>query len=391
MSRMKNSCGLFTNIAPLYSKPLWLKLSSSVNVVYYFFTSPTGFSGIRVINVKESILLNNKTGFNWYFLKNLYIGNILVYQLGAAYKCLKTDFDAYIFNGEVQCLSNWIASLICRFKRKPVLFWGHGFYGNESWIKGYIRKLFYRLADYHLIYGKRSAELMVGSGFSPDKIYTVYNSLDFELHKKLYVSRDINILEKTKIELFPRNSDLPVAIFIGRLTREKKIPYLLKAIHMCKSRGHSINCLIVGGGIDSDSLKILSKSLDIEELVFFFGPSYEEEINANLIMISDCCVSPGNIGLTAIHSMSLGTPVITHGNLANQGPEAEAIIENKTGIFFEENNILSLSLSIEHMIYNLKKSSMESYCIEQIEKFWNPNKQASVFNEAVLKAINSKN
>jgi glycosyltransferase involved in cell wall biosynthesis len=107
-------------------------------------------------------------------------------------------------------------------------------------------------------------------------------------------------------------------------------------------------------------------------------------------MLSECCVSPGNVGLTAIHSLSLGTPVITHGNFYNQGPEVESVIQDETGLFFEENNVASLSDVIDNMILNKKKLLMETKCIEQVTRYWNPGKQAEIFNEAVLDSIKNK-
>jgi glycosyltransferase involved in cell wall biosynthesis len=122
-------------------------------------------------------------------------------------------------------------------------------------------------------------------------------------------------------------------------------------------------------------------------MVCFYGPSYDEVMNSKFIMLSECCVSPGNVGLTAIHSLSLGTPVITHRNYLNQGPEVESVIQNETGLFFEENNVFSLSDVIDYMILNKKKLLMETTCIEQVKKYWNPGNQAAVFEEAVLDSI----
>lgn len=384
---MKKSCGIFTNIAPLYSKPLWYGLAASKNVDYTFYSSQYGFSGIITIDINESKFVNRKGKLNWFFLKNIFIKNILVYQTGIISKCLKTNYDAYILYGEMHNFSNWIAALICKIRNKPVLFWGHGIYGNEKYIKKIIRRLYYKIADYHLVYGNRSRNLMIESGFSPDKIYTVYNSLDFCTHKKLYEERKQNDLRKLKKELFPDQSDLPVIIFIGRLTKEKKISYLLEAVLLSKKKGNSYNCLIVGDGHELDNLRLLSKSMEISDSVCFYGPSYNENINAKFIMLAECCVSPGNIGLTAIHSLSLGTPVITHQNMFNQGPEAEAVIQGKTGLFFEENDVYSLSGVIDNLILNRMKLSMAANCIEQVKEFWNPMKQTAIFDKAVMNSI----
>jgi glycosyltransferase involved in cell wall biosynthesis len=388
--RMKYRSAIFTNIAPLYSRSLWYKLSSSENIDYSFYSSGKGFSGIKTIDINESKTINQKGLLNWFFLKNFFIGRILVYQSGIISKCLKTDFDAYILSGEMYSISSWIAAIICKIRRKPLLFWGHGLYGDERNIKKIVRNLYYKIADYHLVYGKRSREFMIDSGLNPDKIFTVYNSLDYDAHCKIYEERNLNELLKIKSTLFPENETLPVVLFIGRLTEEKKISYLIEAISLCNNKGNRYNCLIVGGGEKSEDLQKLAVSLGIKDLICFYGPSYDENINSRLIMLSECCVSPGNIGLTAIHSLSLGTPVITHGNFFNQGPEVESVIQDRTGLFFEENNVVNLSEVIDYIIANKKKSSMETFCIEQVKKYWNPINQARIFDEALLDLIKNR-
>lgn len=384
---MKKSCGLFTNIAPLYSRSLWYELDASENIDYFFYSSRVGFSGIKTIDINESKIYNQNGKLNWFFLKNILIKHLIFYQTGLIPICLKTNYDAYILYGEMHSFSNWIAALICKARKKPLLYWGHGLKGNERFLKKAIRLLYYRIADYHLVYGNRSRNLLIESGFKPERVYTVYNSLDYSAHKQLYAEKNQNDLDFLRTELFPNKSTSPVIIFIGRLIKAKKISYLLEAIHLSKKKGNIYNCLIVGNGTELDNLRQLTVKLGISDQVYFYGSCYDENINGKLLMLADCCVSPGNVGLTAIHSLSLGTPVITHGNYFNQGPEVESVIQNETGLFFKENNVVSLSEVIDDMILNRKKLTMETSCIEQVKKYWNPKNQADIFEKAILDSI----
>ncbi len=384
---MRPKCGIFTNIAPLYSRSLWYELSSSENVEYFFYSSRNGYSGIKTIDINESKSVSINGKLNWFFLRNIFIKHVLVFQPGLISACLKTNFDVYIFSGEMYSISNWLAAIICRIRNKPAMFWGHGLYGNEKIIKKFVRLLYYKIADYHLVYAERSRKLMIASGIKSEKVFTVFNSLDFSALNNFYNTRSSSDLDELRKQLFPERWELPVIIFIGRLTKEKKISYLLESVALCKQKGNGYNCLIVGGGIESENLKSIADSLDISDSVCFYGPSYDESINAKLIMIAECCVSPGNVGLTAIHSLSLGTPVITHNNMGNQGPEADAVIPGVTGLFFEENNVQNLSEVIDDLILNRKKLFMEPKCIEEVKMYWNPVMQTSVFDKAVLNAL----
>ena len=57
-----------------------------------------------------------------------------------------------------------------------------------------------------------------------------------------------------------------------------------------------------------------------------------------------------NVGLTAIHSLSFGTPVLTHNNFDNQMPEVQAINEGENGGFFIENDLEDLIKKIEILV-----------------------------------------
>jgi hypothetical protein len=86
----------------------------------------------------------------------------------------------------------------------------------------------------------------------------------------------------------------------------------------------------------------------------------------------------------------LGTPVITHENFNNQGPEVESIIPNRTGFFFKENDISTLSGCIENVVVNRLKLSMEADCIKVIEDYWNPKNQSEIIEKAVTNAYNNE-
>ena len=58
------------------------------------------------------------------------------------------------------------------------------------------------------------------------------------------------------------------------------------------------------------------ENLNLQDQIWFYGACYDESKLGELIFNADLCVSPGNVGLTAVHSMGYGTPVITHNNFA---------------------------------------------------------------------------
>ena len=121
-----------------------------------------------------------------------------------------------------------------------------------------------------------------------------------------------------------------------------------------------------------------------KDWLHFTGACYDEEEIGRYLFVSDLCVSPGNVGLTAIHSLSLGTPVCTHSNMKDQMPEAEAITDGYNGILFEENNVQDLTLKIETWLKtNTDRVKIREQCYEIIDKYYNPTYQMSVINRLI--------
>ncbi|MBZ4043047.1 glycosyltransferase [Flavobacterium hibisci] len=128
------------------------------------------------------------------------------------------------------------------------------------------------------------------------------------------------------------------------------------------------------------------KKKKLEKNISFLGAIYDEEINSHALMYADLCVTPGEVGLTAIHSLSYGTPVISHDNLNLQMPEVESIIKGVNGDLYKYNSIESLSQVIDSWLSEnpIKTQSIAEDCYAIIDKFYNPNNQLKIFESVLL-------
>jgi len=372
-----------TNIAPLYVKPLWGLLSNSQIIDFDFIFSKKSKDGIETIDYINFNLMN----LNWNNVSNYYIKKALIFQKGLIKYVYNHDYDVYIFSGEMYNISTWISSIICKIKGKKIVYWGHGYYGDERGLKKILRLLFYKIPDLHFLYGTRSKNILEKNGLDYNKLITVYNSLDYDNLKIIRENKNVNYLKKLKLSLFPFSHNLPILIFIGRLTIEKKIHLLLYSIHKLRQQGHKFNTLIVGDGNERKKLVDLTNLLNINEHINFFGSCYDDHITGNLLLLSDMCVSPGHVGLTAIHAMSLGVPVITHNNFCKQAPEVEAIKQGYTGFYFKENDVNDLSNTILSFIQTKKAIDFKSNCIKEIELYFTPANQYKCITSAIISIL----
>ena len=291
---------------------------------------------------------------------------------------LRKSYDTYLILGDTRCLSTWIFSICARlfYPTKRIFFWSHCWYGKETKAEKHIKKIFFHLPKGGIfLYGNYAKELMIKEGFNPEKLYVIHSSLAYDKQLELRRTMSVKPIFTERFMNFDNN-----LIFIGRLTKVKQLDILLKAIKLLSDRGKFFNLTFVGDGSEREKLESLVKGLGLTERVWFYGACYDETVNADFIYNADLCVSPGNVGLTAMHVMMFGTPVVTHNNFAYQMPEFEAIHEGETGAFFEYGNVESLAQTIADWFSSKfdKREEVRKACFREIDTQWTPQFQINV-------------
>ena len=224
-----------------------------------------------------------------------------------------------------------------------------------------------------MLYGNYSKNLMIKEGFDKNKLHVIYNSLDYELQIKVRESLSLTTVFYDYFKNYNKT-----LIFIGRLTKVKRLDILLELQASFNKKNINYNIVIVGDGEDRSRLECLVCKMNLKN-IWFYGSTYNENEIGNLIYNSDLCVSPGNVGLTALHAMMYGTPVCTNNLFTEQMPEFETIDYPRTGFFFERNNVESLSNSISNWFtINRSRDEVRKYCYEKIDRFYNPKFQLSL-------------
>lgn len=295
---------------------------------------------------------------------------------------LRSDYDTYILNGEPRCLTAWLFMVGKRifFPSKRILLWGHGLSGKEGFLKHFIVRVFYKLSDGAFIYNERSSKLLATQGISPVNLHPIYNSLDYD--SQLPIRKNI---ARSNIYSNHFHNDLKNLIFIGRLTPIKQLHLLIEAVSVLREAGTQVNVTFVGDGSERARLEQLAKERNLQEQIWFAGACYDEYRNAEFIYNADLCVSPGNIGLTAIHVMMFGCPIITHNDFALQMPEFEAISNGVTGTFFEAGNSHALAESIcSWLNTHADRISIREACYCEIDTKWNPHHQIEIIKKVLF-------
>lgn len=360
-----------TNIIPQYRKPIYQLIDKEWETDWYSGRNTTDIKSISNDVLKNVFWVDNKRLFgNWYW------------QKGIAKAITNSQYSDYIITGDLYSLSTWWMLILRKlfYPNKKVYLWSHGWYGRESRPKKWLKRFFFGMADNVLTYSNYSRKKGIEQGFKESKITPIHNSLDHsrqaEIRKQLSPSDIYH-------EHFSNTN--PTLIFIGRLTSVKRLDLLLTALNNLKQKGHNYNLVLIGGGEEKENLEKICSQLGLNESVWFYGPCYDEAENAQLIYNADLCVAPGNVGLTSMHVMVYGTPLLTHNDFKWQMPEFEAVIPGKTGEFFKRNNVESLADGIQKWMerHQHERDNIRQACYEEIDTNWTPEFQINVLKSLI--------
>lgn len=131
---------------------------------------------------------------------------------------------------------------------------------------GRINSMALRMVDYRISVSDTFKRMLIGRGFTPSKIMTIYNGLDFSNPEAPFDRAEY----LRGLGLDYQEGDIVLGI-AARLTAVKDIPTLLKAFASAREKCPNIKLLIGGDGDDLVKLTNLSKSLNIDKSVCFCG------------------------------------------------------------------------------------------------------------------------
>ena len=274
------------------------------------------------------------------------------------FKCLKEKPD--ILHGHWAYPGGFIAFLISKIFRKKFIVTIHG--SDLALLNkfGMIRKLVvFSMNKSHMVIANSSyaKDELIKMGVFDEKICIIRVPPDF-----VEPETDEKVLEKFKKNFTDLSSS--IVLFVGRLVEVKGIEYLIKTFSEMKNP--KIHLIIVGDGPLEVQLKNLTKSLELERKITFFGNANSKELGL-LHGIGDVLVCPSIIysrgateGLPMVipEAMKSGLPVIG----SSVGGITDVIKNKVNGLLVEEKNPKALANAIERIISDeeLRKKIIEN-------------------------------
>lgn len=363
-------------------------VSHSVLLVYHFFpkyrdeflkeAKRKGWS-LAAGRVSSDAAMEPASDFvyknNFYRLENKWFGPLL-WQKGLFSLVARKNWRAVILLGSPYYLVNYLVALVCRFKGVPVFFWTHGARPISTPFKDFFMSLALMPANGVFVYGRKAIKQVSRLWLPTRKFVVVYNSLNVLSIRKTSLINDVTIRDvSSKSEIF-------TAIFVGRLVSRKRLDLLIKAVDIINKGGKVLRLLIVGDGPEQKKLHALVSSLGLGELIEFKGACYDEDELEFEFSRSDFSVIPHAAGLSVIHAMAYGLPVITDNDYSVHGPEVEVLEDGVNCLIYHEGSLDDLVRVIKKMISDYMEI-VDLKRMREVVNLFNPVTQVELMEQKI--------
>lgn len=218
--------------------------------------------------------------------------------------------------------------------------------------------------------------------------YAASQYLKANIHKSLvrkYVSHFIcpsrnltqwyaNIFTPSKVSYLPlfvqgnpsdviRKPEENTLLFVGRLSKEKGVDVLLKAVQIAQKDIPSLRLLIIGDGPEKRSLLHLTEKLQLGNRVKFLNQLSHNEIGSYYQKAVASIIPSSwieNCPMVALEAINAGCPIIA----SKSGGLIDLVQEGTTGYLFDRNNAEMLAKKICMLV-----------CDKQIQKRFSNNQK----------------
>jgi glycosyltransferase involved in cell wall biosynthesis len=197
---------------------------------------------------------------------------------------------------------------------------------------------------------------LVHRGMDPSRISVVPNGIDLERYTPGRAD-----------ERYPR----PTLVFLGRLSRYKRVDMVIAAVSRLAELGHDVHFLVAGAGSERERLERAADRLGVAERVDFLG-FVSEEHKLEILRRSWIHVLTSEKegwGISNLEAAACGTPTV-----ASDAPGLrESVVHGETGLLVPHGDLHALTSALAALLTDADaRASLEIGARRFAERFtWN--------------------
>lgn len=264
--------------------------------------------------------------------------------LRASYKIMnilrKNEFDLLHVHGYFASICSLY---IARLMKIQCIATCHGFISTDQKLKFYnqLELIALRACQSIIAVSENVKETLTKNGITSSKIIVMQNAVKFRENNS--IDDENRTMKRREIGI---ESDEFVCGYIGRLSEEKGLKYLILALEEIRIATVSVRLVVIGDGPQRDTMMKLAKERNLVSRVIFLG--FKKNIE-DWLPILDLFVLPSlteGTPMALLEAMSIGLPVIA----TSVGGVPNIIKDNENGIQVQPADYKEISRQIENFI-----------------------------------------
>lgn len=299
-------------------------------------------------------------------------------------KLLSGKFDLIVMGPELRIFSNTLVWLLCFFTRSKIVWWTHGFNlhiknkGLSFVIDRVFKTLMMKYSHNILLYNDYRVDELVAWGIDPEKMIVLNNAINEKPHQ--LALRNVTQECIDRIETATRSSKHTL-LFIGRLTSPKRADLVIELAGKLIKPLPDLRVFIIGEGKERPNLELQTKKMGLDRNVFFLGAINNPDELSGYMALADFSILPGAVGLSIVHSMICGIPLVTLQD-SPHNPEISYLKDNYNG--FAATGLKEMEEWIIEQFYNpMKIQEMKENCLRMIKTDVNLDHMVSQFLKGI--------
>ncbi len=249
--------------------------------------------------------------------------------------------------------ANFIGMLLKVSINKPFITTMHSDYKLDFKDNFYKRLVFtsinalsLRFFDYYIAISSNFKQMLIERGFNDDKIFTVYNGIDF--NKEINIESKKSFLKEHNIDA----KDMQIVGIMARLDEVKNHEVFINAAQKVLKERKDVLFLIAGEGPEHDKLMSMTKNAKIDSHVIFLGYVKKPYSFFNVIDINVLTSNSESFPYVILEGARLKKPIIS----TDVGGIGDLIENGVNGYLFEVGNSDALAKYLKELLCNKQRT-----------------------------------
>jgi glycosyltransferase involved in cell wall biosynthesis len=276
--------------------------------------------------------------------------------------------DLVVVEQASRLLVNYVLLGLQATGQAKVAFWGHGANlqrHTASAASEWLKRKISRLPHWWFAYTEGSKSRVSALGYPSERITVVQNAQDTE-----ELAAAVTAITRDQKERFRAEHGLgagPVGLFLGSLSREKRLDFLLDSCSRIAAARPDFRLLVAGDGTDRPRVLAAAEAHD---WIRYLGRIDELPERALLLSVSNALLMPGLVGLVALDGFAADVPLLTTA-IGFHSPEIEYVQHGVNGLIAPDADdaIAYAELAVELMTSERRREPLLRGCRQARQTF----------------------